>query len=169
MKKIIIFFLIFGSSVINTKAEIAYIDINLILNSSDVGKHLNKYIEEIKKKNIDKFKLIENDLLKKEKALIAQQNILEKSEFEKKLNALSSEVQKYRADKKTSTEEIKKIKIENTKKILKILNPIITKYVDLNSISIVIPKKNIIVGKKNLDITNKIILLLNENIKKLDF
>ncbi len=50
MKKIIIFFLIFGSSVINTKAEIAYIDINLILNSSDVGKHLNKYIEEIKKK-----------------------------------------------------------------------------------------------------------------------
>ena len=169
MKKIIIFFLIFGSSVINTKAEIAYIDINLILNSSDVGKHLNKYIEEIKKKNIDRFKLIENDLLKKEKALIAQQNILEKSEFEKKLNALSSEVQKYRADKKTSTEEIKKIKIENTKKILKILNPIITKYVDLNSISIVIPKKNIIVGKKNLDITNKIILLLNENIKKLDF
>ena len=50
---------------------------------------------------------------------------------------------------------LNKIKIENTKKILKILNPIITNYVDENSISIVIPKKNIIVGKKNLDITDK--------------
>ena len=60
-------------------------------------------------------------------------------------------------------------KIDNTKEILKILNPIITKYVDSNSISIVLPKKNIIVGKKNLDITDQILKLLNKNIKKLNF
>ena len=59
--------------------------------------------------------------------------------------------------------------IEKTKEILKVLNPIIAKYVDLNSISLVIPKKNIIVGKKNLDITEQIIQLLNNDIKKLKF
>ena len=64
---------------------------------------------------------------------------------------------------------MKQLKIDNTKKILKILNPIITNFVDINSISIVIPKKNIIVGKKNLDITNQIIDLLNENVEKLNF
>ena len=59
--------------------------------------------------------------------------------------------------------------MENIKKILKVLNPIVTQYVNENSISLVIPKKNIIVGKKNLDITDKILELLDQKIKKLDF
>ena len=71
--------------------------------------------------------------------------------------------------KKIAFDQLNKIKIDKTKEILKILNPIITEYVDLNSISLVIPKKNIIVGKKNLDITNQIIKILNNNIKKLKF
>ena len=61
------------------------------------------------------------------------------------------------------------IKLKNTKQILKILNPIITNYVDKNSISLVIPKKNIIVGKKNLEITSEIVKLLNDKVKSLDF
>ena len=67
------------------KAEIAYIDINFILKTSEVGKYLNKHIQKLKKKIIKKFKEIENELIKKEKLLIAQQNILNKDEFEKKL------------------------------------------------------------------------------------
>ncbi len=151
------------------KAEIAYIDINFILNNSDVGKNLNKYIKDINNKNLLTYKNRESDLLNKEKLLLSQQNILEKSEFDKKLKILSREVQKYRSDKKKYTEEVKQIKINNTKRILNLLNPIITKYVDDNSISLVIPKKNIIVGKKNLDITDQIIILLNNQIKSLDF
>ena len=61
------------------------------------------------------------------------------------------------------------MRIQNTKKILNLLNPIVTKYVEQQSISIVLPKKNIIVGKKNLDITNEILTLLNKQVKKLDF
>ena len=59
--------------------------------------------------------------------------------------------------------------MDKTKEILRKLNPILTNYVDLNSISILIPKKNIIVGKKSLDITDEIINLLNNDTKKLDF
>ena len=62
-----------------------------------------------------------------------------------------------------------KFKLDNTKKILEILNPIITNYVDRNSISLVMPKKNIIVGKKNLDITDEIVKLLNDKVQSLDF
>ena len=75
-------------------------------------------------------------------------------------------LKKYRSDKKISEEDINKIKIENTKKILNFLNPIITEYVEKNSISLVIPKKNIIVGKKKLDITDKIVQLLNNETSK---
>ena len=100
--------------------------------------------------------------------MIAQQNVLDKEQFNKKLNSLTKEVNKYRSDKKNSVDNINKIKISNTKKILKELNPIITKYVEENNISLVIPKKNIIVGKKDLDITNKIIKILDDQVKTID-
>ena len=82
------------------KAEIAYIDINFILNKSDVGIYLNKYIQEINNKNLSHYQDRENELLNKEKLLVAQQNILEKSEFDKKLKSLSKEIQDYRAERK---------------------------------------------------------------------
>ena len=169
MKKKILIFILFNVLTFNAKAQIVYIDINYILNSSEVGKNLNNYLVRIKNQNSSKYEKIENDLVNKEKSLIAQQNILEKEEFQKKLKKLTSEVQKYRSDRKVSLEELNKIKINKTKEILSALNPIITKYVDENSISIVIPKKNIVVGRKNLDITNQIIKLLNNNISKLEF
>ena len=169
MKKKILIFILLNILTINSKAEIVYIDINFILNSSDVGKNLNTYLETIKNQNSLKYEEIENDLVNKEKSLIAQQNILDKEQFQKKLKKLTSEVQKYRSDKKVSLEELNNIKINKTKEILSALNPIITKYVDENSISIVIPKKNIVVGRTNLDITNQIIKLLNNNITKLEF
>ena len=166
MKKIIFLLIIFNFLTFNSKAQIAYIDINLILNTSKVGKSLNLFIKKIENEDLTKYKLIENDLLKKEKELISQQNILKKEQFQSKLTKLSTEVQKYRSDKKMSLEKLKKIRIDKTKEILKTLNPIITKYVDSNAISIVLPKKNIIVGKKNLDITEQIITLLdNKNFK----
>ena len=169
MKKIFILIIIFNLFSSNLRAEIAYIDISFILNNSNVGKSLNMHINKIKNVNSTKYKDIEDNLIKKEKTLIAQQNIINKDEFEKKLKVLAEEVKKYRFDKKKSEDILNKIKIDSTKKILSVLNPIITKYVELNSISIVIPKKNIIVGKKKLDITNQIIKLLNDDIDRLNF
>ena len=96
--------------------------------------------------------------------MLAQKNILDNSEFEKRLTSLSEEIKKFRNDKKMSETNINKIKIENTKEILKLLNPIITNYVEANAISLVMPKKNIIVGKK-LRYNDQIINLLNKNAK----
>ena len=168
MKKILYIIIIINFFTINLKAEIVYIDINFILNNSEVGKYLNLHIEDIRNKNISNFKNIENNLLSREKELIAQQNVLDEQEFKKKLNLLTNEVEQYRIKKESSLNNLKKVKIDNTKKILKILNPIITKYVNENNSSLVIPKKNIIVGKKNLDITHKITKMLNNQAKTID-
>ena len=134
-----------------------------------MGKFLNDHIENKQTEYKQKYKVIEDELVEKEKSLIAQQNILNKNYFENKFKILSNEVQEYRKNKQMSYERLKQFKIDNTKEILKVLNPIITNYVNLNSIEIVLPKKNIIVGKKDLDITDQIIVLLNDNIKKLNF
>jgi len=169
MKKYFIGLFIFLFSSYYSYAQIVYIDVNFILNNSEVGKSLNIYLKEINNKNIVSYKEIEGKFLQKEKELLAQKNILEKSEFDKKFKKLSKEVNVYRSEKKKSLNKLNETKLKNTNKILKILNPIITNYVDKNSISLVIPKKNIIVGKKNLDITNEIVKLLNDKVKSLDF
>ena len=114
-------------------------------------------------------KLIEDDLINKEELLLSQQNILEKNEFDKRARILSEEIKKYRSEKKMLNDSLNDMKVKNTKKILEFLNPIITNYVEKNSISLVIPKKNIIIGQKKLDITEKIIKLLNDQKKSLNF
>ena len=169
MKKIGFLLILLNLFILSAKAEIAFIDINFILNKSQVGKFLNSHVEKIKQTEFQKYKEIESKLIIKEKSLIDQQNILDEKEFQDRLKNLTKEVQKYRSDRKKSMENLKKFRGDKAKEILEILNPIITKYVDANSILIVIPKKNIIVGKKSLDITNQIIELLNNDIKKLDF
>ncbi len=161
MKLILLILIVINIFTLGSKAEIAYLDMSLLLNKSEIGKSLNEKITLLKKKHITQFKQMESELISKEKSLLAQKNILDENEFEKKLDLLSEEIKKYRSDKKLSENKLNKIKIDDTTEILKILNPIITNYVDKNSISIVIPKKNIIVGKKKLDITNEIINLLN--------
>ena len=49
MKKIIIFFFVINIFTLPLKAEIAYIDINFIINKSAIGITLNKQLEDLKK------------------------------------------------------------------------------------------------------------------------
>ena len=85
MKIIIYFFILFYLFSTNIRAEIAYIDLNYILNTSNVGKSLNSHIKEMQSKDLAKFKEIEIKLIEKEKLIIAQQNILENNDFKKKI------------------------------------------------------------------------------------
>ena len=102
MKKLIILIFLFVFLSFNSNAEIAYIDMNLILKESKIGESLNNHISKIKDEHISKYKKIEKNLVKKEKVLINQQNIMDKNEFEKKLTLLSEEIKTYRKEKKNS-------------------------------------------------------------------
>ena len=165
---ILVIFLI-GFKIQSSLAQIAYLDINFILSESKIGQTLNNYLNEKKDQNLKKMDVLEKELIYKEELLLSQQNILEKKEFEERLLILSDEIKKYRSEKKILAENLNEIRIKNTKQILEFLNPIITNYVEKHEILIVIPKKNIIVGQKKLDITNDIIKLLNDQNRSLNF
>ena len=127
MRKVLFYlFLFVNIQTPSAKAEIAYIDINLILKTSEVGKQLNLHINKKKSEFTKKFKLIESELIKKEKSLLAQQNILSKEEFENKIKLLAKEVQDYKENKKKNIEILNQFKMEKTKEILTELNPIIS-------------------------------------------
>ena len=52
---------------------------------------------------------------------------------------------------------------------MNVLNTIISKYVEENSIQMVFSKKDIVIAKKDLDITNSVMNLLNNKLTKIDF
>ena len=155
--------------IINAENKIAYIDINYILNNSLAGQSISKHIQEIKEKKNIEFTSIEKRLKDEETKIIKQKNIIKKNEFEEQVNKLREEVNEYNKNKEIFKEEIKAKKIKYTKIILNKLNPIISNYVEENSITIVFPKKNIIIAKKDLDITKLIMDLLNNQLNKIDF
>ena len=82
----IFFFCIFSN---NLYAEIFYIDIDKIINQTNVGKYINEEFENEKKKNNAINLETKNELKKREESLVAQKNILSNDEFNKKLNIFS--------------------------------------------------------------------------------
>ena len=68
--------------------------------------------------------------------------------------------------KKTNLNNFKRDHINMTKKLLKLINPILEEYSSKNSISILLHKKDIVIGSTKLDITPTILDLVNKKIKK---
>ena len=168
MKNIIIFFtLILLFTKANSQENVVYVDIDYIMTNSKVGKSLNSQIEKTHKNNISFFEKKENELKKNEQDIIKQKNIIDKSEFQKKINELRGQASEYRKLRKEKIDKVTKQRLTATGKIIKELKPILAQYADENSISIIIQKKNIIIGKSNLDITPQILSLLDKKISKI--
>jgi len=161
----IIFFLIFNFNSALSENKIAYLDMQKVLNQSKAGISFNKKLAKMHKENIDNFKKKELELKEQEQDIISKKNILEKAELEKKLNELRKKSNDYRIERKKKIDSLSKKRIDVTNDILKELQPILTEYSDSESISLIVDKKSIVIGKTELDITDKIIELLNAKIK----
>ena len=63
--------------------------------------------------------------------------------------------------------ELSNKKNDAQKNILEILTPILANYSKENSISLILPKQNIIIGKKEFDLTNVILKILDTEVKNI--
>ena len=168
LKRILILifsFLFYISSAASNDLKIVYVDIDKIINLSKAGKQVTKKLEDLNKNNIKKYKKIEKELTDEEKNLIKKKNILSKEEYEKKIITLQKNIKIFKKDINNSRKDLDKKRIEATTKILDILNPILAEYSSKNSISLMIQKKNIVMGKSELEITDQILELLNAKVK----
>ena len=159
--------LIFFLSSVNIYTEtfadsIVYVDMNKILTTSKPGSLMIDKLNKLEKKNIKDFNEIEKVIKDKDKKLVAQKNILSEVEFKKSIDKLRLEIKDYREDRKKIIQNFNKLKIKNTNELLSSINPILTKYADENSITLILQKKNLIMGKSEVDISNHITELINE-------
>ena len=169
MKKKFIYFFVFFFILIpsNASEKIVYLDVEKIMQQSIAGKSIISQIKKKRENTISKLKKKEKEIIDKEKTLISQKNILNKDEFEKKIKDLRNDISIFQKERTKSANSITKSRIDATKKLLKILTPILEEYSKKNSIKIIVQKKNIVMGRKEDDITSDILGLINQKVKNI--
>ena len=148
--------------------ETYFIDMQKLLNQSKAGKEAQDFL---KKKIITGDKKIkeEGELLKKEEIdLIAKKKTLSADEYKKTLNQLREKNIKFQRKRGNLTKAITTQRAEARNNLLKAIDSILTKYMLENNIQIIIYRKYIVMANSKLDLTDKILEILNKELKSLN-
>ena len=160
-----LFFFIISSPVISEQ-KIVFVDMDRLVSVSKPGSSIFNQLKDITKKNLNFLKKEEKKFKEKEKKLLAQKNIISETDFKNKINELKSEINDYNQNRNKMIKKFNKLKVESTNNFLNLVNPILAKYSTQNEISIILKKKDLIIGKTELDITDEIIKIINNEIKE---
>ena len=166
MKKLFFLFLFILKTTYSYSSDVAYLDVQYIIDNSDIGLFYKKKLKKIQDKNANTLKPIEDKIKNQELEIKNKKNILNESEIENKINKLNNLVKDYQVNRKELNKKLLENKKKYTSEILKLLNPLLTNYVEKNNILIVLEKKNILIGIKSLDITSNLLELINNETKK---
>jgi outer membrane protein len=165
--KLFVIFLFFFLNHNSIKADnkIMFIDLDYVYFNSIVGK---KVIDQIKEKSnsfnkdLNKKKDKINDQKKK---LISQKNVLSEEDYSKKITELEAIVKTHNKKISEKNKELQKFKAKARIEFLNKLKDILQQYANLNSIQMIINKKDVLIGKNELDATKDILDLVNKNLK----
>tara|TARA_B100001939_G_C16526158_1_gene440049 strand:- start:13 stop:522 length:510 start_codon:yes stop_codon:yes gene_type:complete len=161
----ILFFVFFLHKHALSNEKIFFIDIDYIINNSEIGKSTLNKINEINKENILKLKKREQELKEKETEIKNKKNIISEKELAKEIDLFKNNASKYNDEKNLIIKEFNDFKKKELNKIFEQISPIVQSYMDENSIEILIDSKYVFMGKKSSDMTEKIIEKINANIK----
>ena len=149
-----------------SEENITFINMDKVILSSKPGSSILEQLNKLNKENLKFFEKEEKILKDKEAKLISQKNIISETDFIKNLDQLKIEINDYNQNKKKILNNINMLKVDNTNKLLKLINPILVKFSEDNAISFILQKKNLVIGKSELDITNRIIKIVNTEVKE---
>ena len=163
---IISIFLLFINTA-NSEQNIAFIDMDRVISTSKAGSSILKQLTDINKKNMIFLTNEEKKFKDYEAKLISQKNIISETDLQTKIDNLKSKINIYNKNRTKMIEDFNKLKVENTNKLLTLINPILVRFSNEKKFSIILQKKDLIIGKTELDITDAIIKIINNEIKEL--
>ncbi len=166
IKKFFFIFIFFFSSITFSisSEKIAFIDIDYVLNNSNLGKIIINELDQVNNKNIKTLNQKEQILKKKKDDINKTKNISSKEQLEKDILNFNQEIEKFRSEKNKFLNEFKLLKETKLDNFLKKINPYIKEYMKNNSIDILLEKKQIFIGSSSINITDDIIELINKNL-----
>jgi outer membrane protein len=170
MKKIIIlsfsflFFCFFASKSYSSE-KIVFINFEYVINNSNYGKSIFEDLNKIRNENIKKLKSKEKILKDLESEIKTKKNVISKEDLNKKIKLLNVNINEFQNLKKSMENDLNKIKSKKFNDFMDQINPLLEKYMDENSVDIMLDKKNMLIGKKTINKSDEILKLINKNIK----
>ena len=161
---ILLFFFLTFSKVFSNE-NIAFLDVNYIVNKSKPAVTIIKEIEKQREKETKNLKKIEDQLKKKNDEIVKSKNLLSEKELKDKISSLRKEAKAFEQTKIKKINEINKKRATELNKFLQLIRPVIAEYMKENSISMIIDKKNLFMAESKGDITKDILDLVNKKIK----
>jgi len=160
---LIISILFFSSNYLFAQDKIAFIDLNYVYANSKVGKKITKEVQ-TKQKIINKeFEEFQKKLDKEKKDLLAQKNVLAAEEYKKKIIDLENNLKKYNEIINKKNQDLINFQSKSKKEFSTILKTTLETYSKDNSISMILRKENLLIGKNSLDVTKEILDLFNKS------
>lgn len=160
-----VFFVFFLTNASFANQKTAIIDVDYIIQNSNIGNKILTNINDLNKKNINNLTNKNNSLREIETAIKNKKNILSDEEFNNEVKIFQQKVKNFTNEKNKLVKEFNNFRKQELEKILKLLNPIINEYMKENSINILIDSKYIFMGNNNSNITQPVLNIINEKIK----
>ena len=161
----IFFILIFFTGKSNSIEKIAYVDMDFVIQNSSIGKKMLDKINNLNKKNLTELTKKDEILKKLEVSIKSQKKIISEEAFKKEVISFRKKAQEYAKEKDLVVKEFNNFKRSELEEIFKIISPIISDYMEKNSVNILFDSKNVFMGSKDSNITEEIIIEINKIIK----
>ena len=163
----VIIIIIIFPQVVKSNDKIVYINVNKIINQSIAGDFINKQLEKLHNTNLSNLKKTKNELQIEEEKILSKKNIISDDEYLKQIDLLKVKINNYQNKQKKMLKELNDKRARAKEELMDNLNTILTNFANNNDISYILNKKNVVIAKKDLDISDDIIILLNQKIKKI--
>ena len=162
---IIFFFLILPINLLNANEKTAFIDIDYIVQNSNIGKKSLKIISDLNKKNIKELEEKNKSLIELEASIRRKKNIISEVDFNNEVEEFKKKIQDFTNQKDQTVEKFNDFRKKELEKIFKSFNPIISNYMKQNSVNILIDAKNIFMGNDSVNLTENILKIINDELK----
>lgn len=157
---IIFFFL--NTSFSFGSGKTAFIDLDVVIKQSNIGKEMLTKVEKLNNENIEQLKIKQEKLKAFEDQIKKKQNISSSEEITKEIELLKKKVKQYNDEKNILVSKFKNFKQKEIEILMSKINPIIQNHMKENSIEILLDSKNVFIGDVNSDLTEIIINKINE-------
>jgi outer membrane protein len=162
---IIILLLFFSITQTSADHKTAFIDVNYLIENSNVGKKVLNNINELNKKNIDQLKKKNQSLRELESTIKNKKKIMSEEEYNNEVKLFRQNVKNFTDEKDLIVKEFNNYRKQELEKILKLFNPIINEYMTKNSVNILIDSKYVFMANTNSNITETILKMINDKLK----
>ena len=158
-----IFFIFINASI--SKENIAFVNVDYLIQNSNIGKKLLANINDRDKKNLENLKEKNKILQDLESSIKKKKNVISDEAYNKEVIDFKKKFQEFSKEKNKIIKEFNVFKKKEIENIFKKINPIINNYMEENSIYLLFDSKNIFMGAKKLNLTEDVLKKINNELK----